>query len=525
MMNKLPNIQNTVLSRTIRRIVYLCLVLSLLSVPAGEVHSAEAPIDIGSRLELFVDTYLIEDMEGGVSLKLHNPVPREVIMEFGQLGEVWEQGTSYPSLLIEDGKIRLYYSARNQAVIMPGRDNPAKVEMVAVLESTDGIHFERPSLNNIDISRWYEGLEGPNNVVIGRSRVSHNFTPFIDTRPGVPEEEKYKGIGYPSGGGGAIEGVLAVYVSPDGYNWQLLDGDAGFSGPHGDSQNLAFWDSERGFYVCYARAKPGRIRDIRRMTSQDLINWTEDEPLVYSDDRVEHLYTNSIHPYERAPHILIGFPNRFVPERTKIAGHNPGINDTVFMSSRDGIHFDRWFQAFIRPAYGEEGLSNRSYKATNGTVQTGPDELSLYWLEHNRLATNRLRRGTIRLDGFVSINSTDTVGTMTTRPLIFKGDRLIVNYASSAVGSLRFELQDEAGVPFPGFSLAESDVLFGNDVAHTVSWNEGVTDLGQLQGKAVRLKVELLDADFYSFRFQEGEPEPDLRWVDDREPKVDWQPF
>ncbi len=525
-MNNMANLLSPVLFRAFYRTVCLFLVLSFHSVHAGEGSSAGLPIDIGDRLELFVDDYLISDMEGGVKRKLHHPVPREVIMEFGAFGEVWEQGVSYPSLLVEEGKIRLYYSARNQSVLIPGRDKPARVEMVGVLESTDGIHFERATLNNIDISAWYEGLEGPNNVVFGRNRASHNFTPFIDTRPGVPAEEKYKAIGYPAGGRGEnFEGVLAVYVSPDGYNWQFLDNDVGFSGPHGDSQNLAFWDSARGFYACYARAKPRGVRDIRRMTSQDLIHWTEDEPLVYSDNRVEHLYTNSIHPYERAPHILIGLPNRFVPNRTKIDGHRPGINDTIFMSSRDGIHFDRWFQAFIRPGLGEEGFSNRSYKAANGTVQTGPDELSLYWFEHNRLATNRLRRGTIRLDGFFSISSTDTAGTVTTRPLIFKGDRLIVNYASSAVGSLRFEFQDEAGVPFPGFSLEESDVLFGNDVAHTVSWNEGVTDLSQLQGKAVRLKVKLLDADFYSFRFQEGEPEPDLRWVDDREPKVDWQPF
>ena len=37
---------------------------------------AEALRNIGSRLELFVDDWLIDMMEGDVALRLHEPVPR-----------------------------------------------------------------------------------------------------------------------------------------------------------------------------------------------------------------------------------------------------------------------------------------------------------------------------------------------------------------------------------------------------------------------------------------------------------------
>ena len=38
------------------------------------------PTDIGSRRELFVDDALIQRMDGGAQLRLHSPVPREVVL-------------------------------------------------------------------------------------------------------------------------------------------------------------------------------------------------------------------------------------------------------------------------------------------------------------------------------------------------------------------------------------------------------------------------------------------------------------
>ena len=40
--------------------------------------SAGKAIDIGSRLELLVDRYLIERTSGGARLRFHRPTPREV---------------------------------------------------------------------------------------------------------------------------------------------------------------------------------------------------------------------------------------------------------------------------------------------------------------------------------------------------------------------------------------------------------------------------------------------------------------
>ena len=132
--------------------------------------------------------------------------------------------------------------------------------------------------------------------------------------------------------------------------------------------------------------------------------------------------------------------------------------------------------------------------------ESSPGEISLYWTEHYRHPTMRFRRGTIRTDGFVSVHAGAEPGEVITRPLIFSGSRLVVNYATSAVGSLRFELCDEAGQALEGFGMGASEILYGNEIEHEVLWR-GSPDLGALAGRPVRLRVQIRDGDLYSIRF------------------------
>ena len=90
---------------------------------------------------------------------------------------------------------------------------------------------------------------------------------------------------------------------------------------------------------------------------------------------------------------------------------------------------------------------------------------------------------------------------MTTRLICLSGSRLVVNYSTSAAGSLRVEIQDETGRPIPGFSLQDSRELFGDSVEQTVSW-KGMSDLSSLTGRTARLRFSLKDADLYSLRFR-----------------------
>ena len=80
-----------------------------------------------------------------------------------------------------------------------------------------------------------------------------------------------------------------------------------------------------------------------------------------------------------------------------------------------------------------------------GIIQTSPEELSLYVSDHWRYPTTRISRYVLRTDGFVSINAGYGGGTVTTRPIVFDGGELELNYSTSAAGSVRVEVQDAEG--------------------------------------------------------------------------------
>ena len=66
------------------------------------------------------------------------------------------------------------------------------------------------------------------------------------------------------------------------------------------------------------------------------------------------------------------------------------------------------------------------------------------------------------------------------------------------------EIQDQDGNALPGFALKDCMELIGNEIERAVTWQEG-TDLSSLEGKTVRLLLEMKDADLYSLRFKGGE--------------------
>ncbi len=179
------------------------------------------------------------------------------------------------------------------------------------------------------------------------------------------------------------------------------------------------------------------------------------------------------------------------------------------MSSRNGTEFTRWNESFLRPGperpdtwhYGHQYIGWHLVE-TESTLSGAANELSLYATEGYWHGTGSiLRRYSLRLDGFVAVNApAGDGGELITRPLLFDGSTLQVNFATSAAGSLRIEIHNVDGSPIEGFTLADSKELFGDTVDRTALWNHG-PDVSQLQGRPVCLRFVLKDADLYSFQF------------------------
>jgi hypothetical protein len=182
------------------------------------------------------------------------------------------------------------------------------------------------------------------------------------------------------------------------------------------------------------------------------------------------------------------------------------------MTSRDGTTFRRWGEAFLRPglrtqhnwAYGDNYVAWHVVE-TASAEDDAPRELSLYATESYFTGSmSRLRRYTLRLDGFVSVFAPLEGGECVTKPLTFTGETLHINFSTSAAGSVRVEIQALDGQPVEGFALADSDEIFGDAIDYPVRWKKG-TDLSRLAGQSVRLRFVLRDADVYALRFKPGD--------------------
>lgn len=457
---------------------------------------------LDSGLGLFFDNHLIESMQG-TKLKMHSPCRQGVVFTFDA---PWEGGQSaYVSITADGAGYRMYYRGGGDLVR----------EYVCVAFSDDAIHWTRPKLGLFE----FEGSKDNNIIWTGTQRKAydeaHNFSPFKDANPDAKPDEAWKAVslGRVYSDDGSRRNVLVGFASADGIRWRRTGEKPVIEQGGFDSHNVAFWDVVHRRYVCYSREGQQGKRSVNRCTSEDFLTWTRPQLLNFVDSPIEHFYTNGIVQYFRQPSVYVGLPMRFIPpQERRTAGfeqrETDGLSDAVFMSSHDGQNWHRPFmEAFIRPGPDPKnwGGAHGNLTPAWGFVQSSDTELSIYWAEHydnypKKDLIPRLVRGTLRLDGFASVNAPFGGGEMVTRPLTFTGRHLLLNCATSAPGSIRVEIQDAQGKPLPGYGLDDCIEIWGDEIERKVGWKAGA-DVSALAGQPVRLRFAMKDADLYAIRF------------------------
>ncbi len=467
--------------------------ITLVSTPLRAADSAPptSALDIGSRRELFVDDFLIAS-KTGVELALHKPEAREFVLV---CDAPWEGNTSgYYTFLRDKDRFRVYYRGWHYD---EKTKKTAHTELTCYAESRDGLKWKKPDLG------LFEFQGSKHNNIIWTGEGAHNFAPLRDDNPACSPDARYKALAVGSIlVNGKKKPCLDALKSRDGIHWTRM-ADAVITAGAFDSQNIAFWDAGRGEYRAYWRYftaghtdergwKPEGVRAIRTATSKDFIHWENQADLRYEDSPAEHLYTNAIQPYPRAPYLFTGFPTRYQPKTQQV--------EPVFMTSRDGALFRRWREELIPITAPKDRDGNRSNYMAYGLLQLPGNgrELSVYATEAYYAGPgSRVRRFTFRTDGFVSAHAAGE-GTLVTRPLTFAGAKLLLNIASR--GPTRVELQDASGQPLPGCTLGDCTPITGDSIERAVKWKSR-TDVSKFAGKPVRLRLELKDADLYALRF------------------------
>ncbi|HBP38781.1 MAG TPA: hypothetical protein DD640_08595 [Clostridiales bacterium] len=147
--------------------------------------------------------------------------------------------------------------------------------------------------------------------------------------------------------------------------------------------------------------------------------------------------------------------------------------------------------------YGDCYLSWGLVETPADLPDMAPNEMSFYAFENMWQTDCVLRRYAIRKDGLISYYAPLKGSTLLTRPFIFAGERLMLNFATSAVGGIYVTLLDAEGHEIPGFKSHE---VFGDNLDRPVVFANG-TDVSALAGRPIRMQFSLRDADLYSFQF------------------------
>ena len=333
----------------------------------------------------------------------------------------------------------------------------------------------------------------------------------------------------------------SVGWSPDGVHWTAASETPQI--PFSDSPSCPFWDVRIGRYVAYLRYGPPNTRKISRIESEDFLNWSPkvtvispgklDEPLA------TQFYQTSMMPYEGA---YVGLITAYHSESlAPIPQDKPWTDrkNIQLVYSRNGTTWLRvgrhgaitpaelqnpdrdWKQTVLDATFIPYGEMNKDWDwGTVSTVYTPApiivgDEIWMYytgidaknWWTHigdppvrdpNVKEPNKgVGLATLRLDGFVSVDSGGDEGTLTTKPLVFFGDTLEIN-ANAEGGSLTIETLDVEGQVVEGFGAADFTPITSDSVRHVAKWKDN-PDCHLLQGRPIKLRFHLKNAKLYAF--------------------------
>ena len=490
--------------------------------------------ELKNTRELCWDMRILDKVDN-VELTIHKPERRGFVLDGADAS--WEEYIGYHAVMKVGDTYRLYYQARAN-ISNSDAEPQTKKEMYCVAYSKDGKHFERPNLDKIE----FRGTKN-NNIMVLEDRFIDNFTIHYDENPDCPPDEKFKALSLQfhippkkMDDGTDLYTELLYYKSADGINFEyagVLDVPGVF-----DSYNIVFWDKQCSEYKMYIRdfhnadgsrstyapvaAMEVAYRDVRITTSKDFVHWTAPELITFEDGNIHiQLYTGMISQYKRG-NMFLALPTRYnnrpddvesldalpqwggLRKEWNEAKNRGGsvANDTGIMTSRDGRHFDRWDGAFMttgieRPdnwAYGNGYISYAPVE-TDSDFDGDVKELSLYRVEGHNVASPKILRYALRLDGFYSWHAPYSGGCVITKPVTFEGDSLEINFATSSLGHVRIYICDEDGNPIEGY---DSKKHFGDSLGRNIKFEK---PLSALAGKTVRLKFEIKDADLYAFKF------------------------
>ena len=472
--------------------------------------------------QLFLDDHAVEEMDG-VTRTLHQPNKKgPVIRPDSSRRQTRLQSRSVPQWNPEKGVWEWWYWTGHK-VPPHGHRGETSLDLMTYATSTDGISWEKPSLG---LFEWNGSKD--NNIAFDPEAGGRSLYHVIRDEAEQDAQRRYKGLF------GRSDRVLGV--SPDGFNWTMLDT------PPIPSQDESHFllDESTGLYLAFVKHRTEWGRSVWVASSHDFVDWTEPRLVFHSDkvdqenrrkrvrrvvddpayltpalvddvDRIAEVYQMAVMPYEG---LYVGFPVLFNPAAAipQPYGNYTALNQVELAISRDLYHWDRVAdrQLFI----GVDPWDGVNYGTTQNLLCGRPriHQDREIWVYYNALRFRApkaildekyrkydddggaLNLATLRLDGFVSLDAQGE-GTILTKPFAAGGGALYVN--AVAEGGIRAEMLDAATMqPLPGLSLDRCNAVSGDHLWAQVTW-AGQQALHS--ERTIRVRFHLRDAQLYAF--------------------------
>lgn len=496
----------------------------------GGQANPPAPIPLMGRKYLFIDDAIASKTENIVFTANPARLAERVI------GNI--QGAFRKHLNVledENGLLRMYFGVKD--------------DYLAVMTSRDGVHWEKPAINA-------GATPEMQNIVIPESTGMGMV--FID--PNGPSEQRWKFISGYEGRGVYLytspdgwrfkRSRTAVLPFRSGSQSNIFYDDQRqlYVGYHrsdygttlGGKTQREFIRTETGDIARPWPFKPltqaevesaSRVKRLHNLNPWYLDNgpltpggFGIEYPTAFApDDAIDpegaDIYVPKAMKYPWAPDTYVAFPllylhyeeegpavRRILGEKQRERGSGP--IETQLAVSRDGIRWKR----YPRPAYVGIGTHagdpiHQVYLA-QGMIRRGDEVWQYYFGEeayHSSWKQNLKRavyRVVQRLDGFVSADSPYGLdGLIVTKPLIFEGNRLMLNIDTDAAGYAQAGLLDENGRPITGFGMDDCIYINGDYTQAEVEWLGKGKDVSPLQEKPVRLVLRMRGSKLYAMQF------------------------
>ena len=369
-----------------------------------------------------------------------------------------------------------------------------------IAESDDGIHWMKPDVSaRVPIP----DRNRPNQVLsVG---CCDGGPAFLDPNEDDPRRRlKFLYSGYSDrrmSGSDMMARELLMATSGDGYAWKVEALENWGARPL-DAPISAFYNHHLETYLVNSRPLLGDRR-VAFTPTQDFQNFEEPILVMHPDPEdppLVQFYGMPVYPYED---MYIGLLWRIHLD-PNVLSISKGEVDCCLTYSRNGLVFNRaYHQAFIprnpRGMYGGGCLypscividESQRIRIYSGASKTGH-------FQTQTVTDAALALHTLRLDGFVYLESYATTGSIATRPVRFNGKRLTLN-VNAPYGSVRVRLIDSNGKAYPGFDFRDSIPFTGNELFHSPSWkgNPNIEGLGDVP---IHIEIEVTRGEIYAIR-------------------------